>query len=111
MQVTNVATNTGASNNMGHCDVDYLYDSDVFGDDFKDNSYHNINDQIETIEIDIDKYRSIPYHQILLYFDTILSACYAILAVKVIGKKICISMLNKAKEKGYIKTKVKDDNV
>lgn len=111
MQVTNVATNTGASNNMGHCDVDYLYDSNVFGDDFKDNSYHNINDQIETIEIDIDKYRSIPYHQILLYFDTILSACYAILAVKVIGKKICISMLNKAKEKGYIKTKVKDDNV
>ncbi|UKI58541.1 MAG: hypothetical protein L6V81_03880 [Clostridium sp.] len=31
-QVTNVCTDTGATNSMGHCDVSFLYDESMFSD-------------------------------------------------------------------------------
>lgn len=53
-QVTNVATDTGASNTSGYCDVNYLYTKDIFGNELPPQE-----DLIDVMEIDLSNYINI----------------------------------------------------
>ena len=59
-QVTNVATDTGASNENGFCDVNYLYTQDIFG-----NEVPAKEDLVDVMEIDLSNYVNISMHDAL----------------------------------------------
>lgn len=66
-QVTNVAVDTGASNDSGFCDVNYLYTQDIFG-----NPLPNQEDLIDVMEIDLSNYINISGYDVasfLLYAE------------------------------------------
>lgn len=100
-QVTNVCIDTGASNDMQHCDVSFLYDYSVFGDDFIDKvgtEYY-----AGTIEIDLDKYTNLHTAEVINCVDVGISAIYAICAIKIVGSKMFLALKNKIKEKKLTK--------
>ena len=100
-QVTNVCTDTGASNDMQHCDVSFLYDYSVFGDDFIDKvgtEYY-----AGTIEIDLDKYTNLHTAEVINCVDVGISAIYAICAIKIVGSKLFLALKNKVNNKKLIK--------
>lgn len=92
-QVTNVCIDTGASNDMQHCDVSFLYDYSVFGDDFVD----KVDSEYVsgTIEIDLSNYPNLPVSNALNYVDLVLSCAYIIVAVKIVGRKLFVGLKNK----------------
>lgn len=104
-QVTNVCTDTGATNDMDHCDVSFLYDASVFGDDLVDSvdSIESSNDYVETVEIDLNNYPNLPISTIASCVDSLLSIAFIITGIKVVGKKLMISLKNKNTEKKLVK--------
>ncbi len=95
-QVTNVCTDTGASNSMNHCDVSYLYEYEVFGDSLKEKlvgeDKEEENDLIGLVEVDLNKYPNVPINKILQVLDTSFTALYAILAISIVGKKLTLKL-------------------
>lgn len=101
-QVTNVCTNTGASNGMKHCDVSFLYDYSVFGDELDDKI--DIDETIAgTVEIDLSNYPNLPVNTAVNYADMILSCAYIIVAVKIVGQKLYLGLKNKVQGKKLVK--------
>ncbi len=98
-QVTNVCTNTGAANGDGHCDVSFLYDYSVFGDELTDTV--DSDEMIAgTVEIDLNNYPNLPVNKVAGYADLLLSCAYCVVAVKIVGKKMYLALKNKAQDKG-----------
>ena len=59
---------TGASNGMKHCDVSFLYDYSVFGDELDDKV--DIDETIAgTVEIDLSNYPNLPVNAAINYAD------------------------------------------
>lgn len=85
-QVTNVCTDTGASNTSGHCDVSYLYDEEMFGRKYKENEI------AEVMEVDLNNYRNIPVNTItssaLNTVSALTALTYAALGLKTLAKKL-----------------------
>lgn len=111
-QVTNVCTNTGAGNDMNHCDVSYLYDPSIFGDDFYE-QIENADDSepmdgyMESIEIDLNKYNNLSPTLIYNYAVAVANASSGIatlIAVYLAGKKLKLVFSN-AKDKVKTLTK------
>lgn len=101
-QVTNVCTDTGASNGMQHCDVSFLYDYSVFGDELTD--LVDIEEtSVGTVEIDLSNYPNLPVNMALNYADMVLSCAYIIVAVKMVGKKLCLAVKEKTQAKKLVK--------
>lgn len=103
-QVTNVCTDTGASNDMGHCDVSFLYDYSVFGNSLSD----NVNDDLDetyagTVEINLDKYPNLPVQTVAKYADLLLSSVYVVVVTKVVGQKLLLGVKRKIQEKKLTK--------
>lgn len=101
-QVTNVCTDTGACNDMRHCDVSFLYDYSVFGDDFVDR-IDSSDTYAGTVEIDLSNYPNLPVNAALNYADMILSCSYIIVATKIVGKKLYLALKNKISAKKLVK--------
>lgn len=85
-QVTNVCTDTGASNTSGHCDVSYLYDEEMFGHKYKEDEIS------EVMEVDLNNYRNIPVNTIassaLNTVSALTALTYAALGLKTLAKKL-----------------------
>ena len=92
-QVTNVCTDTGATNSMGHCDVSFLYDESMFSDS---SEVEDKEEYTEYLEVDLNKYKNVPYETIIhgvqnsLTFFTALG--YSVLFLKIVGKKLILSI-------------------
>jgi len=100
-QVTNVCTDTGARNSVNHCDVSFLYNSELF-----DNNKEKENNLIEsTIEIDLSNYRGVPTNMILAAVEATLTTAVVIGCVKIIGDKLILKIKNKIKERSKKLTK------
>lgn len=103
MQVTNVCTDTGATNSMGHCDVSFLYNDSMF--DNNDTEYN------EYLEVDLNKYKNVPLETIIhgvqntLTFFTALG--YTVLFIKIIGKKLVMSIKKRKMINDEIKRELK----
>lgn len=85
-QVTNVCTDTGASNTSGHCDVSYLYDEEMFGHKYKEDEIS------EVMEVDLNNYRNIPVNTIassaLNTVSALTALTYAAIGLKTLAKKL-----------------------
>lgn len=64
IQVTNVCTDTGASNHANHCDVSYLYTKDIFG-----NELPMQEDLLDVYEINLNNYPNISFYDIGTFLD------------------------------------------
>jgi hypothetical protein len=103
-QVTNVCTDTGASNDMGHCDVSFLYDYSVFGDSLSDDVTDDLDETYAgTLEINLDKYPNLPVQTVARYADLLLSGVYVVVVAKVVGQKLFLGVKRKIKEKQLTK--------
>lgn len=103
-QVTNVCTDTGASNGMGHCDVSFLYDYSVFGDSLSDDVFDDIDETYAgTVEINLDKYPNLPVQTVARYADLLLSGVYVVVVAKVVGQKLFLGVKRKIQEKKLTK--------
>lgn len=105
-QVTNVCTDTGAKNDQGHCDVSFLYNNQVFGDDFSKET----DEFIGTIQLSMTDYSSVPWSSIAGTISTVLAVGYAICACKVIGEKVFLKIKNKKKNNNISGRKVYTKN-
>lgn len=108
MQVTNVCTDTGASNSMQHCDVSYLYDYEVFGEDFEEKMNGPILEEetmelVGSLEVDLNNYRNVPVNKIFQVVDSTIGSLYTVLAVCIIGKKVCFKIGKLRQEKRLAK--------
>ena len=94
LQATNVCTDTGAYNSLNHCDVSFLYDLDLFGENNKqdeDNILRDIDLGTERI-INLDKYPNLPTYQILCNLDYLLTGVYTGFMIKVVGRLLIIKL-------------------
>lgn len=106
-QVTNVCIDTGASNSMGHCDVNFLYNDEVFNnvEDSDEEEY------IEYLEVDLNRYKNVPVETVIhgvqnsLTFFTALG--YSVLFIKMIGKKLILSIKKRKLINDEIKKQLK----
>ncbi len=101
-QVTNVCTDTGAANTAGHCDVSFLYDYSVFGEQLL-KKMDNDETYAGTIEIDLANYPNLPVQKVAGYADLLLSCVYGVVAIKVVGKKLYLALKNKCNAKKLVK--------
>lgn len=103
-QVTNVCIDTGASNSAGHCDVSFLYNTDLFGDEAEE-------EYTEYMEVDLNKYSNVPVETVIhgvqnsLTFFTALG--YTVLFAKIIGKKLILSIKKRKLVNDEIKKELK----
>lgn len=107
-QVTNVCTDTGATNSMGHCDVSFLYDESMFSDN---SEVEDKEEYTEYLEVDLNKYKNVPYETIIhgvqnsLTFFTALG--YSVLFLKIVGKKLILSIKKRKMINDEIKKELK----
>lgn len=107
-QVTNVCTDTGATNSMGHCDVSFLYDESMFSDN---SEVEDKEEYTECLEVDLNKYKNVPYETIIhgvqnsLTFFTALG--YSVLFLKIVGKKLILSIKKRKMINDEIKKELK----
>lgn len=107
-QVTNVCTDTGATNSMGHCDVSFLYDESMFSDN---SEVKDKEEYTEYLEVDLNKYKNVPYETIIhgvqnsLTFFTALG--YSVLFLKIVGKKLILSIKKRKMINDEIKKELK----
>ena len=107
-QVTNVCTDTGATNSMGHCDVSFLYDESMFSDN---SDVEDKEEYTEYLEVDLNKYKNVPYETIIhgvqnsLTFFTALG--YSVLFLKIVGKKLILSIKKRKMMNDEIKKELK----
>ena len=91
-QATNAGANVGASNNANRCDVDFLYEKNIFG-----NQLVIDDEKVETNEyssISLDDYSSLPIESISNMGINVLTS---VLTVLIMGQTII-----KAIDKKYI---------
>lgn len=93
-QVTNVCTDAGATNYLGHCNVSYLFNSEVFNNTITSHIYSN-GDNTYTLEYDLTRYRNVPISKILHIIGTVLEGIYGILAFAVVGSVLYIKLERK----------------
>ena len=93
-QVTNVCTDAGAANYLGHCNVSYLFNSEVFNNTITSHIYNN-GDNTYTLEYDLSNYRNIPISKILHIIGYVLEGLYGILAFTVIGTTLYLKLERK----------------
>ena len=96
-QVTNVCTDTGAGNYLGHTNVSYLYDTSVFGNSLEYKTYA-LSDDESLIEINLNKYPNIPINKIIYIISNILSGMYCILGLTIVGSIIYFKVESKKKD-------------
>lgn len=107
-QVTNVCTDTGATNSMGHCDVSFLYDESMLSDN---SEVEDKGEYTEYLEVDLNKYKNVPYETIIhgvqnsLTFFTALG--YSVLFLKIVGKKLILSIKKRKMINDEIKKELK----
>lgn len=107
-QVTNVCTDTGATNSMGHCDVSFLYDESMFSDN---SEVEDKEEYTKYLEVDLNKYKNVPYETIIhgvqnsLTFFTALG--YSVLFLKIVGKKLILSIKKRKMINDEIKKELK----
>lgn len=107
-QVTNVCTDTGATNSMDHCDVSFLYDESMFSDN---SEVEDKEEYTEYLEVDLNKYKNVPYETIIhgvqnsLTFFTALG--YSVLFLKIVGKKLILSIKKRKMMNDEIKKELK----
>lgn len=107
-QVTNVCTDTGATNSMGHCDVSFLYDESMFSDN---SEAEDKEEYTEYLEVDLNRYKNVPYETIIhgvqnsLTFFTALG--YSVLFLKIVGKKLILSIKKRKMINDEIKKELK----
>ena len=107
-QVTNVCTDTGATNSMGHCDVSFLYDESMFSDN---SEVEDKEEYTEYLEVDLNRYKNVPYETIIhgvqnsLTFFTALG--YSVLFLKIVGKKLILSIKKRKMINDEIKKELK----
>lgn len=107
-QVTNVCTDTGATNSMGHCDVSFLYDESMFSDN---SEVEDKEEYTEYLEVDLNRYKNVPYETIIhgvqnsLTFFTTLG--YSVLFLKIVGKKLILSIKKRKMINDEIKKELK----
>ncbi len=99
-KVTNVCTDTGATNGLNHCDVSFLYDSSVFEETIEQ---YDETESFGTIELDLNNYKGLSPYSIINTVQLGLGVAYACLATKVIGTKLYILCTNKKEDKNYTK--------
>lgn len=91
-QVTNVCIDTGASNSMGHCDVNFLYNDEVFNNVEESDE----KEYIEYLEVDLNRYKNVPRETIIHGVQnslTVFTALgYSVLFIKIIGKRLILSI-------------------